>query len=232
MICCYNNNILNNTNYSSYEPGEKNSINHIPFDQSTDIISKLNYQDHKTLLEINGKFGGLCELICNRLLIDDSLGKENDLNSLKDRITVERMNPTEIKKSHLLNVYSVFRRVIAYLFGIYPDNIFSCFDQWKLVQKASVNRKILEKGLSNIKEGKTLKLEVFSKKFLSFTGHSLLIKKISKDSYIFFDPNMGEYRGLSLCELSNRIDKQLKMLNGTDIFITKGNRYLKRLKNN
>lgn len=206
------------------------SIKHIVFDQSIDVINKLDSQIHTTLLDINKEFGGLCELICNCILIDNLLGDEKSQNALRDRITVERMNTDDIKTSHLLNVYSIFCKAIAYLFGIYPDNILSFMDQWKLVKDTSVNSEILNKGLSNIKQGETLKLEVFRKSFLGFAGHSLLIKKISNENYIFFDPNKGEYRGLSFDELSDHIDEQLKKWNGTDLFMTQGDIYLNKIK--
>ncbi len=205
----------------------------IPFNQS-DIISELHPEKHKTLLGFVDRFGGLCQLICNRILLDDLLGNGENLNSIKNHITIERMDEEKIKKSHLLDVYSIFRKAIAFLFGIYPDNIFSCFDQWKLVKTSKghlrkVNSKILEKGLNDIREGEILKLEVFRKGILSFSGHSLLIKKMSKKNYIFFDPNSGEHRDLSFCQLSKKINEQLKKWNGTDIYLTKGKCFLKRL---
>lgn len=209
-------------------------LTRIPFNQVS-IISLLDPKQHERLLEINCKFGGLCELICNRILIDDSLGTGKNLDSIKDRITVERLNEEKIKKSHLLEVYSIFHRATALLFGLYPDNIFMYFDQIKLVCKKPesdqrmINREILEKGLNQLEEGEVIKLEVFSKNGLDFSGHSLLFKKMAKDDYIFFDPNEGEYRNLSFNQLSNHIDEQLAMFNGTDVLLIKGKKFLGRL---
>ena len=200
-----------------------------PFNQSQDIIHKLDFVKYETLFQLNCKYGGLCEIICNRLLVDDFIGKAKDKNSLREHITVEKLDEKKIKESHLLKVYSVFWRAIAYLFNIYPNNIFSCFDQWNLVNKSGVNEKILKKGLEKIENGETLKLEVFKKIFLSFEGHSLLVKKISNDNYIFFDPNTGEHRDLSFSELTSKINAQLDMWHGSDIFLTKGSDYLKRI---
>lgn len=211
----------------------------IPFDQDSDLICKLIWEKHQTLLDLNWKFGGLCELVCNRVLIDNILGKGEDINFLRDRLTVEKMDEEIIKKSHLLDVFSVFDRALAFLCGIYPDNIFSYSDQWKLVNTTSsadqkirsVNRTILEKGLKNIEPGETLKLEVFRKEGLNFSGHALLVKKMEREKYIFFDPNAGEYRDLSFVQLSNKIDKLLAEFLGTDIFLTRGSEYIQRLKN-
>lgn len=207
----------------------------IPFSQTSDLICKLHPKKHKALLQMNDKYQGLCELVCNRILIDNDLGKGNDRNFLKNRLTVERMDEAIIKKSHILRVYSLFRRIIAYVFGIYPNNLFSFRDQRKLVENTfyrgkQINRTLLNQGLKNIEAEKTLKLEVFSRKCLSLSGHSLLIKKMSDDNYIFFDPNEGEHPNLSFSELCNQIDRQLIFQGATDIFLMKGEDFLKKWK--
>jgi hypothetical protein len=202
----------------------------IPFNQASDVIGKLDFTKDKTLFKINIKYNGLCELICNRILMDDDLGRGRDEHYLNNRVTVERLNEKKIINSHLLEVHSLFCRIIAYLFGVFPDNIFSFWDQWRLVDNTRlVNNEILSKGLRDIKNGETLKLEVFQRGCFNFVGHSLLIKKTESDKYVFFDPNCGEYRGLSFFELSNRINEQIRVHHATNIFITKGTDYLNRL---
>ena len=206
--------------------------NKIPFNQCCNIIYKLNANKHRTLLRINAKFDGLCDLICNLILIDNTLGYEKDLDFIKKQVTIERLNDYKIKKGHILDIYSIFQKIIAFLFGLYPDNIFSHSDQWKLINNnktRSVNRQILKKGLKDIKEGVSLKLEILKKSGFNFSGHSLLIKKMPNNKYAFFDPNNGEYQNLSFIQLSDHIDRQLELINGTDIFIMRGKDYLKRL---
>jgi len=184
------------------------------------------------LMLFNLKFNGLCELICNKVLIDDLLGK-GDGNFLKERINISGLNKVTITNSHLLNVYSIFHRMAAFLFGVYPDNIFSFKDQWNLVKKSNsgnkVNESLLIKGVAEIKAGTVVKLEIFSKSKTSFSGHSLLVKKVKENEFIFFDPNTGEHRGLSKKDLVQKIDDQLSKTNGTDIFLSKGESFLKRL---
>jgi len=202
----------------------------IPFNQGNDLICNLDPNKHKTLSQYNKRFHGLCDFVCNRILIDNSLGEGKDINYIKNRVTVERVNEEIVKKSHILTVYSIFHRIIAYLFGIYPDNIFSYSDQRKLIDNTGfVNSQLLHHGLDTITEGETLKLEVFSRGCLSLEGHSMLIKKMANDKYIFFDPNVGEYRDVSFDELINRINTQIHFLQGTDIFLMRGKDYLKRL---
>ncbi|HEV8050922.1 MAG TPA: hypothetical protein VGP47_00390 [Parachlamydiaceae bacterium] len=216
--------------------GKLRKITVIPFDQY-DLTSNLDSDKHKGLLDFVRRFNGLCELVCNRILIDGLLGSGGeDENFIKKHVTVDRMDEEKIKKSHLLDVYSVFQRGLAYLFGIYPNNIFSCFKQWKLVNTTTkedvkvrlVNREILGDGLAKIRVGETLKFQVFKKENYEFSGHSLLIKKMENNGYIFFDPNDGEHRNLSLDKLGDKIDQQLKY--HTDIFLLRGADFLKKLK--
>ena len=199
----------------------------VEFKQSNIIYG--GQQLPEKLIKINLKFNGLCELICNKILIDDLLGKgEGDF--LKKKINVDELNKESIVKSHLLNVYSFFSRMVAFIFGIYPDNVFSIKNQWNLVNKNEVNKEVLFNGLKKIKLGTTLKLEVFKRTPTSFSGHSLLVKKNNENEFTFFDPNTGEHRGLSQEGLALKINDQLAQWGGTDIFISRGDVYIKRLR--
>ncbi|MGA8164809.1 MAG: hypothetical protein WB791_07290 [Waddliaceae bacterium] len=227
---------LVNNPFSLFFPqnGQLAVITKISFNQKEDLIDHLNDDVHKTLLAFDKRYNGLCELICNVVLKSNLLGKGNHPLFLKGKINVQAVNEDSIKQSHILKVYSVFHRVIAFLFGIYPDNIFSLFDQWRLIrnkgnQEVEVNRELLGNGLKNIKEGETLKLEIVWKQGLRFEGHSLLVKKISEKAYTVFDPNSGEERELSLDDLADKINTRLKEYGGTDIFFIRGEDFLRRL---
>lgn len=219
---------------SPQENSTKTSSNTIPFNQN-DLCHDARLF-HQTLHNFIKKYNGLCELICNKILFDDVLGKFNDEKSLRNHLSIDKIDTQKIKTSHLLEIYSIFRRALAFLFGIYPDNIFSIKKQWKLVKQKSilektsiVDRKILQSGLKKIAIGETLKLEVFNNKGFNFEGHSLLIKKTDADAYIFFDPNSGEQRNLTSEILFDQIDNQLKVHRGTDILLIRGQTFLKRL---
>lgn len=199
----------------------------VKFNQA-DIIPRNVEELPKKLNEIFVKFNGFCELICNKILIDDLLDKE-EKDLLNKEISIKELNKESILESHLLNIYSVFERMLSFLFGIFPDNIFSIKDQWDLVKNNKVNENILFSGLDKIESGTTLKLEVFKKTSTSFYGHSLLIKKTNEDEFTFFDPNEGEYRCLSRQDLAHAINYQLSIWGGTDIFISRGDSYKKRL---
>lgn len=206
----------------------------IDFSQNDDIFKSSNLPD--TLKKFVLKFDGLCELICNKVLIDDLLGKSDDkINVLKNNINVKLLDQNTIKKSHSLEVYSIFHKILALLFKIYPDNIFSTKEQWHLTKKiengmSEVNKEILKAGLDRIEVGTTLKLGVFRQTFSEFFGHSLLIKKTGDNQFIFFDPNSGEHRDLTLDSLEKKINLQLGIWNANELFFTTGESYLKRLK--
>lgn len=100
----------------------------------------------------------------------------------------------------------------------------------KLIKDKSIKLDILEKGLKKIQDGETLKIGIFHKNFLKTAGHGLLVKKVSSVSYIFFDPNYGEYRGLSFKDLKGHINQPFQEMNGTNMCVAKGEVYLKRLR--
>lgn len=212
--------------------GHEQSSASIPFNQSKDIIPQLDPQHHNALITVNRKYQGLCDIICNLVLTEDLLGRGSDSNYLKDRITIQKLDAD----SHILKIYSLFRRMIAVLFGIYPDNLFSFREQWQLLQWQGANRtwqvhrQLLEKGLINVPEGETLKLGVITRCFLSLNGHSLLVKKTGRDAFILFDPNSGEHRGLTFIQLCDAIDHQITRLRGKDILFIQGKDYLARLR--
>lgn len=190
----------------------------IEFDQAY-----IDIEDHPKLQKVKADFNGLCELICNKVLHDDLLGKV-DSNFYND-ITPQTLEKTSILKSHLLNVHSTFQKMGAFFCGIYPNNIFSRSEQSKIVNKGSVNQEILSKGLDSIEPGQTLKLQVFKKTLTSFSGHATLIKKIGNDEFIFFDPNKGEFRKQTKAQIAQHINNQLSDFKGTDIYLTPATTY-------
>ncbi len=206
----------------------------VPFNQAVNVIDKTTFKDKATLNNFIARFDGLCELVCNYMLINNLMGKGKNINALKDEINVKNLNADYIKKSHLMDVYGVFERMRAYFLGVYPDNILSYGKQKELIQKQPdgaivVNPKILKKGLDKVKKDQVIKLEVFHKEGASFTGHSLLVKKTGDNEFIFFDPNTGEERGLNVDELADRINGVMAEFKGTDMVLIDGGKYLKRL---
>lgn len=204
----------------------------IPFEQEYYVFDKGSLQQEYYLTH----FGGLCELVCNKILEEDLLGRSSsEKNLLTEIITAQGIEEESILKSHLLENYSSYDRVKAFVTSIYPDNIFSIFEQWKLVQKTAngyeVNKELLLNGLNLIPDNVTLKLEVLKKEGFKFSGHSLLVKKIKENEFIFFDPNTGEHRGLSIDDLAKLLNDQLNHWKATDLLFLDGKKYLLKLKN-
>lgn len=211
-------------------------ILHIPFNQQSDLIDYIDFSkpENAAIKKINLKYNGLCELVCNYMLIEDLLGKEENPYFLMENITPENLNKKAILSSHILEKSSFPALIIAAFLGIYPDNIFSIEEQKKLVIKgeknASLNHDLISGKLDIIEDGETLKVAVFVKDgLLEIDGHSLLLKKVSRDEFIFFDPNSGEHRQLEKKEVMKHLDKSVA--HWDNIVFMKGKDFLRRLQN-
>jgi hypothetical protein len=212
-------------------PPQTGNFEHIPFNQNT-IIKKIDKKNHPALFQINAKHKGLCDLICNIIIMYDMLG-DCDPDSIKNQLTLDYLSDPSVTGSHLLKVYSIREKAYSFLFDTYPNNLLSPADQELLLQSSQkgnkINRPVLAHGLQTLGVEEYLKVEVFSKSWFDFTGHSVLIKKLSSSSYIFFDPNTGEDRHISVDELSDRLDSQLKSNEGTHLLMIKAQDFFPRL---
>jgi hypothetical protein len=212
------------------------------------------------LSKVSIKYNGLCEIICNYILLNDMLGSNeaflaDDVNitnltveqlvanfsvasSLKkDDVQRINLNPylsyamknqdkfrahiTEnklktVQETHYLDVIGFISKLFALLFSIYPCNLFSNvpFDKKSYLQvkdflgnpRVVVNNDVFFEKLSELPPGFYIKMFVFKKVFLSASGHSTLIKKLDDNTYSFFDPDHGEYMGLSFSDLVQKIN--------------------------
>ncbi|WP_115705632.1 hypothetical protein [Legionella sainthelensi] len=217
-----------------------------------------NPNKFETLSKFRLKFNGLCELICNYVIMQDLLGRpivnnsRNDQyqkdnlnwfqrgdaiilgkpseNHLKKQIELPLLNTPRVKQSHILYVSSFFEKCKAYLFNIYPHDIFSYTE--KVQQNdATVNRAVLEDKLKSLENGMNIKFSVFSKGLFSFQGHSMVIKKTG-EKYSFFDPNYGEYPNLDINKLCDKINNAMKEYDGTHMAFLNGKEYVASLEKN
>lgn len=205
-----------------------------------DIVKQFHGPKYDELRQIDKKFNGLCEIICNYVVVNGLLGKGKSENFLREEITADKLNDESIKKSHIIEVYSVNENPEAFLSGSYPNNIFSDSDQKQLVKKETfsntvqqtkhlVNREILKKGLDRIEDGEVLKVEIIKKSAEGFGGHATLIKKTSAGKYIYFDSNFGEKRDLDLTQVCDELDTELARSSANDLLLIKGSDYVKVL---
>lgn len=211
----------------------------------------------KTLEGFILKFDGLCELISNYVIMENLLGKDTcedtshfneklsrgnfsygwqdgalflnpPVNHLKAQIGLFALNQKEVKQSHILYFSSMFEKLMAYLFNIYPHDLFSVFDK---VQQSDnkVNEMLLSQKLNTLNDGAYIKFSVFTKGIFSFQGHSMVIKKTGQ-YYSFFDPNHGEYTHLSSADLYSKINHAMQEYHGTHMAFINGSEYVAGLK--
>lgn len=178
------------------------------------IIDALPDLQMETLTNFNDRFGGLCEIVCNFVLVNDLLGSVNvplqnneiklskklNSNYFVEKITPQGLNQPHIKKSHILDASSFFVKIIAFIFDIYPCSILSFYEQRQLLLKNELGEKfinpdVVRKRFDALDTDQYVKFEVFSKGF-GFSGHSMLIKKTNDNEYSYFDPNTGEHSKL------------------------------------
>jgi len=201
-----------------------------------DCAEKPTKHEYRPLIKKMRKYNGLCELICNNILIEGWMSESKKNNFLRTKISLQNLNETRIINSHLLDVYSIFAKILAKIFHIYPSNIFSYREQRKLVIENKngnkvINNTILEKKLDQIKIGTTLKVEIIFRTFFSLSGHSTLLKKDHENSYTYFDPERGTDSKLTKNQVCFFINLNIKKEKASDIFMINGEDYLKKLKN-
>jgi hypothetical protein len=183
------------------------------------------------------RFNGLCDLICNKILIEGLMefGDAEGFIHLKESITKESLNNPVLLSSHILDIYSLREKLAAFFFGKYADSIFCYRDQKGLVTKNAkgervVNVSVLQKGLKNIENGSMLKVEFIRKTMFSFAGHSVLIKKIDDNNFVLFDPDKGLYRPVPVEGLDDIFNKLLAQCKASEIHMVKGSTFLERLR--
>lgn len=245
-------------NFNRKEQIVRNKNNLISFCQDTICDQVKKEPEHfKTLEGFILKFDGLCELISNYVIMENLLGKDTcedtshfneklsrgnfsygwqdgalflnpPVNHLKAQIGLFALNQKEVKQSHILYFSSMFEKLMAYLFNIYPHDLFSVFDK---VQQSDnkVNEMLLSQKLNTLDDGAYIKFSVFTKGIFSFQGHSMVIKKTGHD-YSFFDPNVGEHLHLNSAGLCSKINDAMKRYHGTHMAFINGSEYVAGLK--
>lgn len=214
----------------------------IPFKQD-DLITMvkcyyLNFKDppYMALRNTILKYSGLCEDICNQILMDDLLGIGREEGFLITRITLDSLNQERLRTSHIMEVFHDFLTIPLGPFRVYPNNLLSSSNQLKLFKKDIVNpvilnREILKYGFRNVKEGEMIKIILIAKGG-SKPGHSMILKKLPNNKFIFFNPNKGEYRNLTIDQLCYKLDEVMLEYQDSSfrdyLFIT-GKDYLKRV---
>jgi hypothetical protein len=213
---------------------------------------------YSTLNRINLRENGLCEIICNFVLMNDLMGKNESnlqddhfdlesfghirmlpdkkfaslarpeaLGNIYKKISADQLNKPDVKYSHILDNTSVFKKLLAFAFNVFPFNILNRSDQRSIMSKSKkVNKDTLSRNLDSLETGTYLKFEIFQKEGLRFTGHSCLIKKIGDNKYSFFDSNHGESSNLNIDQLIVKMEKSILEMRGTNIALLDAKQFL------
>lgn len=151
---------------------------------------------------------------------------EQKKNQFQQKITLFNMNQPRVKQCHIMDVTNFFQKVLAYLFDIYPFNIFSFHEKPQIDKQ--VNQALLQEKLNGLEDGFYIKFIVFQKGFLSMEGHSMLIKKTG-ETYAFFDPNVGEEQSLDIDALCNKINASMLSYKGSKMVFLDGKQFIQEL---
>jgi len=201
-----------------------------PFKQSR-LISRLDAEKYPVLANILKITPGLCEYICNQIILKNRDLLRNSKADLTQYITEATLSEKEIIQSYTQDLHSLFGIPLlqcSVLSQIYPDNLFSWRDQRKLLAQGILNEEILKKGLSSVVVGEIVKLCIIPGKY-GQGGHTVLIEKMTNNKYIFFDPSRGTYRKLSFDRLTAHITVYINICYAADVYFTKGSDFANRV---
>jgi hypothetical protein len=188
-----------------YDKMNPNFLSFAPLNTSDSPLFEKVSADKKRYKKLNAvieNHNGLCEIICNHVVMNDLLKppvNSTDHNLKKVFESLEGMNDTvhieqledKVANLHILKQVSFYQILKAAIFDIIPNNYLTKKDQKQLMNLDNCNNKenLIGKALDKIKEGEYTKFFVYNKSGMKFEGHSMLIRKNEDKSYTFFDPN-------------------------------------------
>ena len=167
----------------------------------------------KTLFRQINLYDGLCETICNLLLIDDLLGKNTNFDIT---LTIEALIKSKAKHMHVLS-----------------KNLDAIYNLIEYSQSLS-NSKLQEQQIAKLLTKKSLNsyIKVLLKaKASKIKGHSILIKKLDDNSFSHFDCNYGEQH-LNLNDLIQKINKDVATYSAANLILLDGDRYAATFQHN
>lgn len=171
---------------------------HLPFDQRA-LIEKIAQEKEKypLLYSVSQQFNGLCELLCNAMLLKKFLGLGDPENKtwLTTTLTLSILDDPSIRNSHCVYVYS--KEIQQDL--PFPHSIYSPEEEIRLLTNLGIDFSLWKTGLHRLNISEVLKCGVYRWVGGQLRGHTFLIQRMEDDKYLLFDPSSGEWRGLS-CE--------------------------------
>lgn len=200
------------------------------FDQT--VLTKAveqNPEQYKKMSKVNKRFSGLCDMICNYITSEDviqgkdSSEKKQNAEGLKEAEKINEALEGKYHHTHLLLSATIGQLIKAVFKQEYPHSILNKEQQHSVLEtkdnKTKITHDNLAAGLENVKEGEYVKFCVFKKEKLlgiipTFSnGHSMLIKKVSNDKFVFFDPNEGTTKPMSTEGLTDKLNVKFEEWN-------------------
>lgn len=196
------------------------------------LVADLAKQNYPKLEAVAKKYGGLCEIICNYLTINDYLGKKREVNFYKTLITLDALNI--LKDSHIMENSGILSKLRAFVSNKYKFNLFATSKNFIVGNKPfqKLHKDSFEKHIAKLQENTYLKTMLTRKKNFKFAGHVILIKKITNENYALFDPNAGEYINLTPQALCQKVSEIFKTYSCDSIFFINNKKYLNSLLEN
>ncbi|MES2215605.1 MAG: hypothetical protein V4485_06335 [Pseudomonadota bacterium] len=192
-----------------------------------------NPKNYKKISEINSRFSGLCDVICNYITAEDTIKntpepeKKQNAEGLSEIKKINDDLENKYSNTHLLLSATIGQKIKAALFQEYPHSVLNKEQQRSVLKTengaTAINHDTLSDGLAKVNDGEYVKFCVFKKEKLlgiipTFSdGHSMLIKKVGKkdgkDSFIFFDPNEGTSIPMTAESLTDKLNIKFKEWN-------------------
>ena len=167
----------------------------IPYTQKF-LLLKVSEGSNSKLKMLIKKYDGLCEVICNYVLLNDliDIGKNITTEEFDTMITEETISKSPAVQMHIAENNSLIKMAFYHITSYYPGNLLDISNQKKLNNKVEnkFNADIINKALGLIENGQYVKLIGLLPGFNQ--AHVMLIKKTDKDIFYFFDPNRGIQR--------------------------------------
>lgn len=216
---------------------EQNTFNFerfIPFNQSYHYLAA-DATDHKKIIQVWKKYSGLCEILCNKLLIHGDLENIETKKDLKKLLCLNGLVRDNFTQTHILENISWTELAKAFLHRRYPMNLLTDEEQKMICspseekEKSSLNQEILQRKLRLLSDGTLVKILFVTKGMFSFSGHSVLLKKESDLTFHYFEPNLGLYKGLDISTIADKISSDFGSGNFTDLVLIDGLAYKQHL---
>lgn len=177
---------------------------------------------NKALLKAIDKYQGLCDIICNYIVINDlfepSMEQDeliekawNELKSLTGEKNRQRLEK-DYAPLHVLKLATVPQLMKAVLFNELPHNVVDKAQQkaldnltQTLTSQTAKILNIVDSLLKDMDAGQYIKVCPFTRSKAHFQGHTMVVRKNGPEDYTFFDPDRGFKLALTKADMQDEL---------------------------